>query len=785
MASTSYSSRSSSLRPPQKSPKRPSSMSSFVTPHFAYCPIKPIPRPSSAYSELESPPPSPLQQSNFDTNSSHPHDHKQQKPRHQQVNNHVRRFNESRPIQIPMDLLHQSRSPDMFPIKRSLSSTSAVRAAPVLPLKKKYTLFNTPPADKPAASLSPVSRPLSPSRSISSLLFRKQQQPSLSTSSVSIHLVGHRSSPVNTRLDDFGEFEEVPIDGRPVTPTLPIAPTTLITTTSAAATAVSHAALKTMNVSVDDMDADMNPTDQSSPLSDQTPVAIGRTSGPQTLDTVTTMTINNNQSNVDLTNSLHQQPSTSIITTSFRVLATPHHTATTTSQEQEPSTPKRKKSLLKSMSSSMRQVKKRATDLIGGIRQRSKKSKNFKLDQGEVDEGSLVTKVEDRQLDSEDYDLSILSLAATVGPSNVLPSCTTPSRVDSSSIPPRDSCPMEIDVISISSDASKSSDHTAPPLAAAVAVDLLQLSWSSPSGPSLFTRSAEDLTRNPISSFYDFSNCDPSLPNADRPHQGRPRRSKSESAAPVMTPKKPASLSSIPFARHLRLHYDLKENDTNEEGAKQKEKQATKSSRFGGPGYSDWIASKNHSVSKFMTRYKKGVKKGKDKGYPETNGFTLGGMGGNRSDPFRDPDVDECAELIFADTSAPKFSPSSPKVSCTETRRSTRLPSSPSSSFSSWLASSPFPSLTCEVSFQHAINRRMSVKQQQQQQQRKQEEQQRQQQGQQRQWPQVQEQEERAPQVKSLRRSSSTPAVSTRQQPLPSIVVFSSRGSQELSVPSP
>ncbi|KAK5801527.1 hypothetical protein F5H01DRAFT_372046 [Linnemannia elongata] len=798
MASTSYSSRSSSLRPPQKSPKRPSSMSSFVTPHFAYCPIKPIPRPSSAYAELESPPPSPLQQSNFDTNSSHPHDHKQQKPRHQQVNNHVRRFNESRPIQIPMDLLHQSRSPDMFPVKRSLSSTSAVRAAPVLPLKKKYTLFNTPPADKPAASLSPVSRPLSPSRSISSLLFRKQQQPSLSTSSVSIHLVGQRSSPVNTRLDDFDEFEEVPIDSRPVTPTPPIALTTLTATTSATATAVSHAALqKTTNISVDDMDVDMNSADRSSPLSEQTPVAIGSTSRHQTLDMVATMTINNNQSNIDLTNSLREQPSTSIITTSFRVPATPHHTTTTTSQEKELSTPKRKKSLLKSMSSSMRQVKKRATDLFGGIRQRSKRSKNLKPDQGEVDEGSLVTKVEDRQPDSEDYDLSTLSLAATIGPFNVLPSCTTtPSRVDSSYIPPRDSCPMEIDVISISSDASKSSDHTAPPLAAAVAVDLLQLSWSSPSGPSLFTRSAEDLTRNPISSFYDFSNCDPYLPNvglsltteteADRPHHVRPSRSKSESAAPMMTPKKPASLSSIPFARHLRLHYDLKENDTNEEGAKQKEKQATKSSRFGGLGSSDWIASKNHSVSKFMTRYKKGGKKGKDKGYLETNGFTLGGMGGNRSDPFRDPDVDECAELIFADTPAPKFSPSSPKVSCTETRHSTRLPSSPSSSFSSLLASSPSsPSPTCEVSFQHAINRRMSVKQQQQQQQRKQEEQQRQQQGQQRQWPQDQEQEERAPQVKSLRRSSSTPAVSTRQQPPPSIVVFSSRGSQELFVPSP
>ncbi|KAF9331658.1 hypothetical protein BGZ91_012033 [Linnemannia elongata] len=296
MASTSYSSRSSSLRPPQKSPKRPSSMSSFVTPHFAYCPIKPIPRPSSAYAELESPPPSPLQQSNFDTNSSHPHDHKQQKPRHQQLNNYVRRFNESRPIQIPMDLLHQSRSPGMFPIKRSLSSTSAVRAAPVLPLKKKYTLFNAPPTDKPAASLSPVPRPLSPSRSISSLLFRKQQQPSLSTSSVSIHLVGHRSSPVNTRLDDFDEFEEGPIDSRPVTPTLPIALTTLTTTTSATATAVGHAALqKTTNISVVDIDMDMNSADRSSPLSEQTPVAIGSTSRHQTLDMVATMTINNNQ----------------------------------------------------------------------------------------------------------------------------------------------------------------------------------------------------------------------------------------------------------------------------------------------------------------------------------------------------------------------------------------------------------------------------------------------------------------------------------------------------------
>ncbi|KAF9121210.1 hypothetical protein BGX30_002727, partial [Mortierella sp. GBA39] len=643
MASTSYSSRSSSLHPPPKSHKRPSSMSS-ATPFFVHCPIKPISRPSSAYAELESPPPSPLQWSTFGADSDYPRDNKQQQqPQQQQLGNHDRRFNESRPIQIPMDLLHKSRSPGTSPMKRLLSFTSTARAGPPLPSNKKHTLLDAPLVDMPADSLSSVARPLSPSKRTSSLLYRKQQQPSPSTSSVSIHPASHRSTPVNTRLDDFDDFEEVSILSRPATPTPPTVITTTTTTASvAAATAISHAALrKTVKTSVDDMDVDMNHADRSSPLSDRTPVAVGRASRHQTPDKVATMTINNNQSNVNLTNSLRNQTSasTSITTTPSRFPAPPRHTATTASQGQEPSAPKRKKTLLKSMSSSMRQVKKRATDLIGGIRQRRKKSNNFKLDQDEFDEGSFVTKVEDRHLDNEDYDMSTLSLASTVAPSDVVPSsAVSPSRVNSSSVPPPASWPMEVDVISISSDSSKPTDNTAPPLTAAVAVDLLQLSWSSPSGPSLFTRSAEDLTRNPMASFYDFSNCDPSLPDvglslaaeteADRPHQGR-RRTKSESAAPVINPKKSASLSSIPFARHLHLHYDLKDIDTNEEGAKQKGRQTTKLSRFGSLGSSDWIGSKNHIAPKFMTRYKKGGKKDKNKGYLETNGFTLGGAGGN------------------------------------------------------------------------------------------------------------------------------------------------------------
>ncbi|KAF9537146.1 hypothetical protein EC957_008779 [Mortierella hygrophila] len=641
---------------------------SSATPFFVYCPIKPISRPSSAYAELESPPPSPLQRSIFDTDSDHPRDYKQQ-----QFSNHDRRFNESRQIQIPMDLLHKSRSPGTSPMKRLLSFTTAVSAGPPLPSNKTHTLLNASLVDKLTDSPSPVARPLSPSKRISSLVYRKQQQPSSSTSSVSIHPAGHHSGPVNTRLGDFSGFEEVSILSRPATPTPLTAITTTTTTSSVAvATAISHAALQnTANTLVDDMDVDMNHADLSPPLSVRTPVAVGHVSRHQTPDRVAAMTINNNLGNFNLTNSSpnHTSTSTSIITTPSRVLAPPRHTATTACQGQEPSTPKRKKTLLKSISSSMRQVKKRATDLIGGIRQRRKNSKNFKLDQDEFNEGSLVTKVEDRHLDDEDYDLSTLSLASIVAPSGVVSSSTvSPSRVNSSSAPPSASWLMEVDMISISSDSSKSTDNTAPPLTAAVAADLLQLSWSSPSGPSLFTRSAEDLTRNPMSSFYDFSNCDPFLPDvglslaakteADRPHQGR-RRTKSETAAPVMTLKKSASLSSI--ARHLRLHYDLKDLDTNEEGAKQKGKQTTKSIRFGGLGSSDWIGSKNHIVPKFMTRYKKGGKKDKNKGYPETNGFTVGGAGGNRSDPFRDPDVDECVELIFPDMPAPKSSLSAPK----------------------------------------------------------------------------------------------------------------------------
>ncbi|KAF8933221.1 hypothetical protein BGZ47_010961 [Haplosporangium gracile] len=738
MASTSYSSRSS-LHPPPKSKKRPASMSSIATPHFVYCPIKPISsRPSSAYAELESPPPSPFQQSALDTYSEHSHDHKYSQQQQQLSSHGRRRFNESRPIQIPKDLLHKAKSPGTFPIKCSYSSSSAVRAVPL-------------------------------------------QQPSPSTPSVSIHPAGHRSTPVNTRLDDFDEFEDVPIDSRPATPAPTAATTAGITTASvAAATVINHAALqKMMNMSIDDMDVDMNRVVRSPPLSDQTRVAVGRTSQHQAPGKMATMTINTNHSNDDFTKSIPSQSSAGIITTSFRI-PTPlrRNNDNTSKQEQGPSAPKQKKTLLKSMSSSMRQVKERAANLFGGIRQKRKMSRNSTRDQGVVDEGTLVTKVEDRHLDDKDYDMSTLSLALSVVPSVVVPSSISLARVDSS-VPQQASWPMDVDVISISS-SSKSFDHTAPPLTAAIAADLLRLSWSSPNGPSLFTRSAEDLTRPPTSSFYDFSECDPSLPGdncqalAVETETGLlyndRRLSHSESAASVMSPKKSASLSSISFARHLRLYDGLEDVDTNDKDVKQKEEQTNKLIWFGGLGYRDWILSKNH-IPSFMTKYKKDGKKDKNKGHLDVNGFTLGSVGGNRSDPFRDQDVDELVELIFVDIPASNSSSTPEKNGKnTTTKHSISLPSSPSSSSYASPTSSPSSlSPTCEVSFQHVINRRMSVKQQQEQEQ----------------------QTQQAPQAKAIRRASlmpdifSVPVASARQQPPPSIVVSSSQGSQELFVLSP
>ncbi|KAF9147169.1 hypothetical protein BG015_011232 [Linnemannia schmuckeri] len=747
MASTSSFPRSSSLHPPPKSKKRPVSMSSIATPYFVYCPIKLIfSGPLSTYAELESPPPSPLQRSTFDTYSDHSHDHKQpqQQQQQQQLSNHGRRrFNESRPIQIPKDLLCKSRSSGTFPIKRSYSSSSMARAIPPVPLKKKYTHLNTPLADKPATSPSIV-RTLSHSKRISSLLFRKQQ-PSPSTPSVSIHPADHRSNPVNTRLGDFDEFEEVPIDSCPATPPPTTTTTVDISTASvAAAVMINHAALqKKMNMSIDDIDEHMNHVNRSPPLTDQTSVAIGRTSQRQAPSKITAMVINTNHSKGNFTNSIRSQSSADIIATSFKVLTSPRRN-NTSNQVQDPSAPKQKKTLLESMSSSMRQVRKRAANLFGGIRQKRKKSKNSTLDQDEVDEGSLVTKIENCHLGDEDYGMSTLPLALSVAPFIAVPTPTSLARVDSS-VPQPASWPMDVDVISISSSSSESFENTASPLTAAVAADLLRLSWSSPNGPSLFTRSAEDLTRPHTSSFYDFSGCEPSLPGDSRQalaaetetgllHNGR-CLSHSESAALVMAPKRSTSLSSIPFARHLRLYYGLADVDTNDDGVKQKDEQTNKSVRFGGLGYREWILSKNHAPS-FMAKYKSGGKKDKDKGCPDANGFTLGTVGGNRSDPFRDRDVDELVELIFVDTPAPKSS-STPKKNGknTTTKHGISIPSfsSPSSNTSSTTSLSSLSPI-CE--------------QQQQEQEQEQEQEQ---------------QTQQAPQTKAIRRASLMPDTFLRQ----------------------
>ncbi|KAG0312041.1 hypothetical protein BGZ97_011486 [Linnemannia gamsii] len=269
------------------------------------------------------------------------------------------------------------------------------------------------------------------------------------------------------QLNDSGEFEEVPIDSRPPTPT---------PTTSTAATA--QITPQKLESSVEEMEVDIEHDAQSSLTSSaQIPMAIGHTTHIQAPRKFPSITINTNHSNIDLNNSTRSQSSASSVTsslhrTSFKA-PTPHRHAIATNigKEQDLSAPKRRRTLFKSMSSSMRIVKKRAADILfGSIRhKRNKKSRTFLPDQEEVDESSLVTKVQDPLDDDEDYDMSRLSLSSTVAPSVVgLPGSTALLswvNLSSSSLPEAVSSP--VDVISLASCSSKSTDHIAPPLTAA------------------------------------------------------------------------------------------------------------------------------------------------------------------------------------------------------------------------------------------------------------------------------------------------------------------------------
>ncbi|KAG0283808.1 hypothetical protein BGZ96_011818 [Linnemannia gamsii] len=587
------------------------------------------------------------------------------------------------------------------------------------------------------------------------------------------------------KLDGSENFEEVPIDIRPFTPT----PTT---TTITATALVTH---QKLDSSIEEVDVDMKHDGQSSPTSSaQIPVAVGHTTLFQALRKVPSMTINTNYSNVDLTNGVRSHSSASSVTsslhrTSFKTPTGHRHTTTTNNdQEQDPSAPKRRKTLLKSMSSSMRMAKKRAADILFGSARNKpkKKSKTLLPDQDDVDEGSLVTKVEDHFDDDEDYDMSRLSLSSTVVPSvfGLLGSTASLSRVNPSS------SPMDVEVISLASCSSQSSDHITPPLTAAVAADLLQMSsWpESSNGFSLFTRSAEDLTRLPTSSFYDFTGCDPSI--TDNGHQtlvveseAGPqhwhclrRRSHSVSADCTVIPQEISSASSSSFSRHLNLDYDLEDIDVNDEGVKQSHDELQRStfSRFGGLGSRRWIFSKNRLPS-FMTKYRRSGKKDQ-KGTTacDANGLVPGCVRNNRSDPLRDRDVGELMELIVVDT--PDYSMAR-KTNKIARKHSIRIPSSSSSSSSSSHTSSPSFSPTCATPFQHAIEHRKKTQQYQHQYKKEREEQQ-----------------QSVPTSKAFRGAALTPdafptpsiAITCQPPPpSPSIVVSSAQGCQQVLVPNP
>ncbi|KAG0372369.1 hypothetical protein BGX24_000353 [Mortierella sp. AD032] len=448
----------------------------------------------------------------------------------------------------------------------------------------------------------------------------------------------------------------------------------------------------------EDMDMDLNHDNQSSaPTSSQTPVAAGHATRPQPPLRVQSIILNSNYSNVNLRGSVrtHSSTSSSLHRTSFksqnleelqtRFKHTDKNTATnhnssyanknvsTNYQREDPGAPTRRKTLLKAVSTSMRQAKKRAADILfGSIRHKSKKAKKSKFDD-RAEEGSLATKVDDDDDQDGDYAMSTLSLASTIIPTIALSVSDNPASSSSSISSPW------------------SSIYPAPNNAAAVAAaaNLPRPSWSSSPSSNPFARSAENSSRQTMPNYYDFSECVSSLPDsslqtlnvveagAGASPDYRRRRSNSESVVSQMHLPQQASLppTDNSYTHHLQLHFGLEDVDSGINVVKQKQQEQQKSAsstRFGGLGYREWILSKNR-ISSFMGKYKKGGgggggKKDKKKEGPDAERFTSGVSGGNRSDPYLVLDEQQPAHTTVDSSSFGSSAPRSKKTNKAITR---------------------------------------------------------------------------------------------------------------------
>ncbi|KAF9123563.1 hypothetical protein BGW39_008884 [Mortierella sp. 14UC] len=723
-------------------------MSVASTPHFIFCPVALLPsRRASTYVETESPPPSPHQQQTIGSSQDQHLQHQKQEPEH--PSHGQRRFNESRPIQIPMGLLNISSSPDakspaarnrcflprpMSALPKKQLSSSALS----LSTEKSHASFSFPSSSSTASSSA---------KRISSLFIKR---PSRSTFDVSILPAGHRSTPSNLNLDS---------------------------THNAEADADSRRRLLTASPPVEDadmdMDMDMDHESRSCTPSPQIPVAVGHTaSQPRVPVRVQSLTFNSNHSNVDLRNNsvrTHSSASSSLHRTSFRVNRTEETTnhnndsnksANADNLKEDSAIPTRRKTVLKSVMTSVRQAKKRAADILfGSIHKRSKKSKNFKLHE-DAEEGSLANKVDVENQD-DDYAMSTLSLTSTAVPSPIiLPALTDLDRPASSCYARSSSCPAP----------------AATTAAIAASAGLPHPSWSTSPSSDPFACSADNLDHGSTPNFCDLGESASTLPDnslqtlaaVEAGTDNRFCRSHSKSVVSQKNSQQESSISSDSSRiRHLYRYFGLEDAETEADLKKKREEERENASaRFGGVHYQEWIRSKNR-ITSFMSKCKTGGKKSKTMSL-DVERLSSEDAGGNRSDPYLNLDEQELEYLSVDNDVSGSFS--SPKKTNKPVTRSINVPSStspspgPSASFEPLFKAGrqPIRSSSCNVAPQYANGRRKT------------------------------EQELQMPKPMPFRRVSlspntfSPPTSSRESTPAPpSVGVSSAKGGQHLVIPSP
>ncbi|KAF9920618.1 hypothetical protein FBU30_009539 [Linnemannia zychae] len=518
----------------------------MATPYFVPCPITPFSsRRISAYAELESPPHSPLRKSGFSVYSdapSAPHDSKQQ-----------RRLNESRPIQIPLDLLSISNEP---------SAAARGRA------KKRHTH---------RASAADSTFTLPQTRSLSqrfSLLFLRQSH--YSTSNITIDQSVADCPPDNQDVGDDDKNDPVAnnqICYQSATDSISTLPN------AAKATALKPKSDLIHEIPITHEQTVCQASTQPIIAINSNSNSAGPNNSVRSVSSISSTSINSHHSSHgayisdNLSNRLIQ--------------STDYDTK---SQEKSSDVSNSRKTLLLTMSTSVLQVKKQAVNILFSSHRHKDKKLKKKKHENETNEGQFATKYDSGY--DENYTTSTLSLSSTSAPSDVLSSrpnasARAPTNIEIELINPDLSLPSPI----LSTSTGPFSDPAASGSSPSA--------WMMPITPAYTPSSCENSGVPPTSNRYFPKEYSPFMNSSQRNNRIPDVTDHLQCHPQNGTVSSSAAMDSR--AQSFQLQQSLERNETQQTV---KEKAPNQSNNM---SYRKWILSKSGIIS-LMNKYKSGKK---------------------------------------------------------------------------------------------------------------------------------------------------------------------------------